>query len=134
MGRPKKGSALDSWFAFWGFLTEKDPESGLVISVQVIHVTPMWNPGPEKDFNSPERIRKILEDGGTRLLADAVEKELKLQELKGRTGLGYYFSLTDKAPSIKAGEFKYMTQGGKDAKDSVEVPIARGIMANAIQK
>jgi hypothetical protein len=112
-----------------------------------VHVTPMWNPGPEVDFNSPERIRKILEDGGTRLLAEAVEKELKLQELKGKTGLGYYFTLTDKAPSIKPGEFKYMSQGGipvgdllvmftifYNAKHSADAPIAREIITNAVQK
>jgi hypothetical protein len=29
-----------------------------------IHVTPMWNPGVEKDFKSSERILKILENGG----------------------------------------------------------------------
>jgi hypothetical protein len=117
------------------------------LPAMAIHVTPMWNPGPEKDFNSPERILKILEDGGTSLLPDAVEKELKFQELKGKTGLGYYFSLTDKAPSIKAGEFKYMIQGGipvgnllvmftilYNAKDSVDVPIAQEILASAIQK
>jgi len=45
-----------------------------------------------------------------------------------------HFTLTDKAPSIKAGEYKYMTQGGSDEKDSVDVPIAREIIANAIQK
>jgi hypothetical protein len=30
-----------------------------------IHVTPMWNPGQEMDFNSSERILKILQDGST---------------------------------------------------------------------
>ena len=49
----------------------------------------MWNPGKDRDFNGSERIKKILEDGGTRLLAEAVENELKLQEIKGKTGLGY---------------------------------------------
>ena len=94
----------------------------------------MWNPGKDRDFNGSERIKKILEDGGTRLMAEAVEKELKFRELKGKTGLGYYFSITDKAPGIKAGEYKYMTQGGGDEKDSVEVPIARQTVANAVQK
>ena len=54
-----------------------------------IHVTPMWNPGRESDFNSSERIRKILQDGGAKSLAEAVEKELRFRELKGKTGLGY---------------------------------------------
>jgi len=53
-----------------------------------IHVTPLWNPGQEKDFNSPERILKILQDGGARLLPEAVENELRLRELKGKPGLG----------------------------------------------
>jgi hypothetical protein len=76
-----------------------------------------------------------------------VEKELKFRELKGKTGLGHYFSITDKAPAIKAGEYKYMTQGGipvgnllvmftifSNEKDSVDIPIAREIIANAIQR
>ena len=116
------------------YAVKEDPGSGPEISVQSIHVTPMWNPGRDGDFNSSERILKILQDGGTKLLPEAVEKELKLQEIKGKTGLGYYFSITDKAPGIKAGEYKYMTQGGGDEKDSVEVPIARQTVANAVQK
>jgi hypothetical protein len=81
------------------------------------------------------------------LLPEAEEKELRFREIKGKTGLGYHFSVTDKAPSIKPGEFKYMTQGGipvgnllvmftifSNEKDSVDVPIAREIIANAIQK
>jgi hypothetical protein len=99
-----------------------------------VHVTPMWKPTQDKDFNSSERILKILQDGGARLLPEAVEKELRFRELKGKTGLGYYFSITDKAPAIKAGEYKYMTQSGSDEKDSVDVPIARESIATAIQK
>ena len=66
---------------------------------------------------------------------------------KGKTGLGYYFSITDEAPSIKAGEYKYMTQSGipvsnllvmftilSNERDSVDIPIAREIIANATQK
>ena len=64
-----------------------NPGSGPEISVQSIHVTPMWNPGRESDFNSSERILKILQDGGAKLLAEAVEKELKFRELKGKTPL-----------------------------------------------
>jgi hypothetical protein len=51
--------------------------------------------------------------------------------MNGERGL---FMLTDRTPSIKAGEYKYMTQGGSDEKDSVDVPIVREIIANAIQK
>jgi hypothetical protein len=54
--------------------------------------------------------------------------------LKGKTGLGSFFSIIDKGPSIKAGEYKYMTQGGSDEKDTVDGPIAREIVANPIPK
>jgi hypothetical protein len=107
----------------------------------------MKSPGKDSDFNRSELILKILQDGGNKLLAEAVEKELRFQELKGKTGLGYYFSITDKAPAIKPGEYKYMTQGGipvgnllvmftifSNEKDSLDIPIAREILANAIQK
>ena len=64
--------------------------------------------------------------------------------MNGERGL---FMLTDRTPSIKAGEYKYMTQGGitlgnplvmftifSNEQDSVDVPIVREIIANAIQK
>ena len=41
--------------------------------------------------------------------SQAVEETLKIVELKGSSGRGYYFSATDKAP--KPGEYKFMTQG-----------------------
>ena len=57
---------------------------------------------PEAVFNSPERILKILEDGGGKLLAEAVEKELKFRELKGKTGLGYVKK--PECPARKSGD------------------------------
>jgi hypothetical protein len=42
-------------------------------------------------------------------LKEAVEKEVKVLELRGAQSQGYYFLLTDKAPG--PGEFKYLTQG-----------------------
>ena len=63
-----------------------------------------------------------------------MDRELKFRELKGKTGLDFYFSIIDEAPSIKAGEYEYMTQGGNNEKDSVDIPIAREIIANVVQK
>jgi hypothetical protein len=107
----------------------------------------MWNPGPEKDFNSSERILNILRDGRSKLFSEALEKALGFRGLRGKTGLGNYFSITDKAPAIKVGEFKHMTQGCipvgnllvmftifSNEKDSMDIPIAREVIANAIQK
>jgi hypothetical protein len=39
----------------------------------------------------------------------AVEKELRVVEFQGRTGPGFYFSATDRAP--KPDEYKFLTQG-----------------------
>ena len=41
---------------------------------------------------------------------------------------------SDTAPSIKAGEYKHRTQGGNNEKDSVDIPIACEIIANAVQQ
>jgi len=62
----------------------------------------MRNPGQERDFNSPERILKILQEGGTQLLAEPVEKELRFRELKGKTGLGYVKK--PQCPARKSGD------------------------------
>ncbi len=42
-------------------------------------------------------------------MAVAVDKELRFWELKGKTRLGFFFSITDIGPSIKAGEYTCMT-------------------------
>src|SRR5215472_7985297 len=39
----------------------------------------------------------------------AVEKQIRIVEFKGKAGVGYYFDATDKAP--KPGEFKLLRQG-----------------------
>lgn len=54
-------------------------------------------------------IRKRVEQTGQKLLSRAIEADLALQELAGEGVLGFYFSLTDKAP--KPGEYRHLTQG-----------------------
>jgi hypothetical protein len=121
------------------FKPEKMPSSAIV-------VTPIWSLRQEEGFNSGQRIRKILEEGGRGVLAESVEKELTFHEVKGKSGSGWYFSLTDKAPHIKPGEYKYMTQGGigvghllvmftifTNEKDSAHIPAALEMLAQAVQ-
>ncbi len=57
----------------------------------------------------PAGIRRLVEETGHRLLARAIESDLELQGLAGDGVLGFYFSLTDKAP--KPGEYRHLTQG-----------------------
>jgi hypothetical protein len=114
--------------------------------VSDILVTPIWSPHQEEGFNSGQRIREILEKGGSGALAESVEKALNFREIKGKSGTGWYFTLTDKASDIKLGEYKYMTQGGigvgqllvmftifTNEKDSAQIPAALEMLAHAVQ-
>jgi hypothetical protein len=72
-------------------------------------ITPLWQAIPQPGFSSAENIRAFLEQQGRKALASAVETRLILEELRAQSGVGYYYSLTDRAP--KPGEFTYLTQG-----------------------
>jgi len=72
-------------------------------------ITVVWSKKGEPGFNSPDRVRALLEKDGKRILPKTVETKIVLQELKGVHNTGYYFSVTDKAPD--PGEYRYMTQG-----------------------
>ena len=64
------------------------------------------NPG----FNSPEAVRTLIEKDSQKILPKAVETKIVLKEIRGPDNIGYFYSLTDKAP--KPGEFLYATRGG----------------------
>ncbi|MEW6665619.1 MAG: hypothetical protein AB1512_10430 [Thermodesulfobacteriota bacterium] len=81
------------------------------VPASAVHITPVWSPQEDPSFNSPERIRKLVEEAGKALLAEALEKELAIREIKGKSVSGLYFGLTDKKPDLPTGEFKYMIQG-----------------------
>jgi hypothetical protein len=73
----------------------------------LILMTPVG--GAKQEDLKDEAIRGIVQKSLDRVKPQAVEKTLKLVELQGPSGKGYYFFATDKAP--KPGEYKYMTQG-----------------------
>jgi hypothetical protein len=58
---------------------------------------------------NPAEIRKRVEESGQRLLSRALEADLTVKELAGESALGFYFSLTDRAP--KPGEYRHLIQG-----------------------
>jgi len=84
-----------------------EPKSGNSFKILV---TVGWNLQKQEGFNSSKSVKNLIEQSGEEALPQAIETELALQELKGVSSTGYYFALTDKAP--KAGEFKYLAQGG----------------------
>ena len=72
-----------------------------------VFITPLWNrmgAFPDKD----EMLDMVL-DAAEEAKQQAVERNLPISEMRGDSGIGYYFSATDRAP--KPGEFKYLTQG-----------------------
>ena len=76
----------------------------------VILVTPLWNAGHEKEFNSPDRIRALMEEEGQKHLASSAESSLSLFRIKGERAVGFFYTLTDKA--AKTGKYKYLTRVG----------------------
>ena len=82
------------------------PSSGPAFGVLM---TPIWPAKEGIPSASAEAIRQQVQQAAEHARSQAVEKTLEVLELKGLSGLGYYFSATDRAP--KPGEYKYMTQG-----------------------
>jgi hypothetical protein len=72
-------------------------------------ITVLWDNVGEPDFNSPEKVRALVEIDGKKILPKAVETKIVLREIRGPNNTGYFFSLTDKAPN--PGEYRYMTRG-----------------------
>jgi hypothetical protein len=72
-------------------------------------ITVLWSKTGEQGFNSRDKVRTLVEKEGQKLLPNAVETKIILQEIQGVDHSGYYFSVTDKAPD--PGEYRYMTHG-----------------------
>ena len=73
-------------------------------------ITVLWDTAGEQDFNSPAKVRTLVENDGQKILPKSVENRLVVQQIRGINNIGYFFSLTDKAPN--PGEFRYITRGG----------------------
>jgi len=74
-----------------------------------VTISVLWGKPGEQDFNSREKVRAFVEKDGQKLLPDIAEGKIVLQEIKGVSHSGYYYSVTDKAPN--PGEYRYMTRG-----------------------
>jgi hypothetical protein len=81
------------------------PASGNAFDLQI---TAGWL-DPAKSDRRPDALKARVQSAANAALKEAVEKEVKVLELRGAQSQGYYFLLTDKAPG--PGEFKYLTQG-----------------------
>jgi hypothetical protein len=81
------------------------PASGNPFQVMV---TPLWAPQGQTPMTPPQ-LRALTEKAAADAKAQAAEPELRILDLQGKSGPGYYFSATDKAP--KPNEYKHLSQG-----------------------
>ena len=72
-------------------------------------LTTIWPATKDRPPQSRDQLRATVERSAEVARTQAVEKELRIVEFQGRSGPGFYFSATDRAP--KPGEFKFLTQG-----------------------
>ncbi len=72
-------------------------------------ITPVWRVRADVPPFTQESVRKNVEHAVSAVKDQAVEKEIPVQQFKGKSGAGYYFEATDRAP--KPGEFKFLRQG-----------------------
>lgn len=70
-------------------------------------ITPL--PMRDRSSSDPETLRRRVESEGQSMLRTAVEDKIVLQEVRGPAAVGYFYSLTDKAP--KPGEYEFLTKG-----------------------
>ncbi len=82
------------------------PESGAAFRVLL---TPIWSDRSGALLPVAAEIRKKVEQAAAQAKPQALEPDIVVQEMKGTTGLGYHYAVTDRAP--KPGEFKRMKQG-----------------------
>jgi hypothetical protein len=76
----------------------------------VMMITPLWSLSGEKNFNSPEKVRALVDRDRCQLAPKSVEKEIRIKEIQGAGTLGYYFLATDSAP--QPGEWEYLVRAG----------------------
>lgn len=74
-----------------------------------IQATAIWLDEEGRAKATPADLKETLRVSAEAPLAEAVETEARLQELKGAQTTGYYFALTDR--EVPAGEYKYLIQG-----------------------
>ena len=74
-----------------------------------VMISVLWAKTGDQDFNSQDKVRIFVEKDGQKLLPNTAEGKIVMQEIKGVSRSGYYYSVTDKAPN--PGEYRYMTRG-----------------------
>jgi len=75
----------------------------------LILISPIWKAKKDAPLLTDGDLQKMVQRAADGTQPNVAEKTLKLIEIQGSAGRGYYFSATDKAP--EEGDYKYLTQG-----------------------
>ncbi len=81
------------------------------------YVTPQSSDPGEPAIMDAETLRGEVQQLAERIGPQAVESSLEIRRLQGESGVGFYFSATDRVQSPE--EYRYMTQGALQAGDLV---------------
>lgn len=75
----------------------------------VVLFTPLWAANKNIILPDGPKLRQMVQQSAENAKSQTIEKTLNLIEMKGTSGIGFYFTATDKAP--KPGEYKFLAQG-----------------------
>lgn len=88
------------------------PAEGAPFEVFLTPESPEPTAGEVQDIDA---LREAVRDAAERIRPQAVEESPEIRRLQGGSGIGFYFSATDRAPQPE--EFRYMHQGGLQVGD-----------------
>lgn len=86
------------------------PAEGAPFEVFLTPESPEPTVGEVQDSGA---LRAAVQDAALRIQPQAIEKSIEIRRLQGSSGIGFYFSATDRAP--QPGEFRRMNQGALQA-------------------
>jgi hypothetical protein len=72
-------------------------------------VTILWSPQNDPEFTKPEAVKAAIQRASASIQESAVQSSLAINELRGKSTLGYWFWATDKHPA--PGEYEHMANG-----------------------
>jgi hypothetical protein len=75
-----------------------------------IHVTPQWSEPDDPVLMDAAQLHEAVRESAERSKPQAVEQDIEIRRLQGQSGIGFHFSVTDRAPQPE--EFLHMAQGG----------------------
>lgn len=106
-----------------GWQDESDlPPGGVPLTIRLfpaegapfeVFVTPESPEPTAAGVRDSAALREAVRDAAERMRPQAVEEQIEIRRLQGGSGIGFYFSATDRAQQPE--EFRYMNQGALQA-------------------